>query len=91
MTSNLRSADIKPTRKALPWLMAVAFALAVALVVSFASPPPPGAQPVAGAAADPPAASTALIARPIDHSAVDWDALPAEPDPSPLSVAAYDH
>ena len=25
----------------------------------------------------------------IDHAAVDWDRVPMEPDPSPLSVAAY--
>jgi hypothetical protein len=25
----------------------------------------------------------------VDHSAVNWDDIPPEPDPSPLSVAAY--
>lgn len=89
MTLHLRSADIKPTRKSLPWLMAGALALAVTLIVSLAAPPTPAAQPVAGAAVNPPAASTSMPAPPIDHSAVDWDKLPAEPDPSPLSVAAY--
>ena len=27
----------------------------------------------------------------IDHSSVDWDKVRVEPDPSPLSVAAYGH
>jgi hypothetical protein len=45
--------------------------------VETAGPAPAWARPVS---APPPL---------IDHSAIDWDRLPVEPNPSPLSVAAY--
>ena len=45
--------------------------------------------PAIGQAAAPVAPAAAEHAPHIDHSAVDWDKVPAAPDPSPLSVAAY--
>jgi hypothetical protein len=46
------------------------------------------APPVIGQAATP-MVPTAGHPPHIDHSAVDWEKVPAAPDPSPLSVAAY--
>lgn len=74
----------------LPAPMPVTSVVSVASVASLASV----ASPTRGAAVPPsafpvPPASTGAAWRP-DHSAVDWSQLEAAPDPSPMSVAAYD-
>ena len=47
------------------------------------------APPAIGQVAAPAVPMAAGHAPHIDHSAVDWEKVPAAPDPSPLSVAAY--
>jgi hypothetical protein len=39
---------------------------------------------------DRPARAAAAKSRRIDHAAIDWSGIAAEPDPSPRSIAAYD-
>jgi hypothetical protein len=71
--------------------------LAVAVVVGIAAAAglvarSPGDVDGALEISSPPPAGTGNEAVPqplVDHSSVDWDKVPIEPDPSPLSVAAY--
>ena len=89
MTSNLRSADLGPTGRGPHWLVPAALIVAPALFVGFGVSSMDHAEGLAVVAVDPPAAATAVVARATDQLVVDWDQLPVEPDPSPLSVAAY--
>lgn len=69
---------------------AVAMVVAIAAAVGVACSS--GAIDGALETSAPPPAGMGRVAGPqplVDHASVDWDKVPREPDPSPLSVAAY--
>jgi hypothetical protein len=93
MTTALHTDKPHPTHAALLWLVpaAVFAAWLLALVPApapVALPSNDWAAPVFAEAVAPTHAGAAWQP---DHSAIDWAALDAAPDPSPMSVAAYDH
>jgi hypothetical protein len=74
-------------------MLTVAMLVGIAAAAGLADRSPGGADgaieisslPATGAGKE--AAPQALV----DHSSVDWDKVRVEPDPSPVSVAAYGH
>jgi hypothetical protein len=89
MTPNLRNISPSPAGAALLWLLTVVLSLSLLMLASVVSWPLQ-AQPAHDdrpADAAPPASVGTEWG--IDHGRVDWDAIEASPDPSPLSVAAY--
>jgi hypothetical protein len=94
MTTELRAHRPHPLHAALPWLVPTAVIAAMLLALRPAPMPVTSVTSVASVASPArgavvPPASTGAAWRP-DHSAVDWSQLEAAPDPSPMSVAAYD-
>lgn len=91
MTTDLHRAGHHSPGAALLWLAPAAIVASAALALL------PGPAPLSMPTDDPPARVPVAPATPvvedaawqIDHAAVDWAALDAEPDPSPMSVAAY--
>jgi len=67
--------------------VAVLFALALFACATSLFMPTRASAPMVAAGA--PASAPTNTAWPVEHTPVDWDKLPVEPDPSPRSVAAY--
>jgi hypothetical protein len=83
-TSTSRST---PAATPLQWLAPVALLLAAAGVVILMAPAP--SADLAAVAGDGSVQPAAQAQPALDAAAVDWERIAAEPDPSPLAVAAY--